>query len=220
MTVRYAFFDVDKTVITHDSFLFVLKSGFKQSPWRLLVALPLLPLAVLPLLGFDRRAIKSAMLWSITVGKGRVGAVQFLNSLGKKTGQLMWFKQVDPILNTLRAEGLRICYVSASGQTWLRSLLNSCDPGPKTIIGSKLGFFCGGVVMKSLNCYGKEKLKLIDALIGVDISYEKGYSDHVADIPMLSRCRERYVVSPTSEHLEIFEREWKRDFKILVWPRF
>lgn len=219
MRQPYAFFDVDGTVIRTDSFRRLLLAGFSQAWWRVFLTVPFLVLAPLSLVGVDKRYIKSAMLWCMTVGLGKKRAVQLLRSALRDEWSTLWFPQMNVELAKLRADGLRICYVSASGQMWLRSLLSAMDPGPKIIIGSKLGYFCGGVVFRSKNCYQAEKLCRIAERLGNDISFEKGYTDHIADIALLEPCKERYLISPKPKHLKIFEETFGASFKLLNWPR-
>lgn len=214
----FAFFDVDGTVIRTDSFRLLVKTAFLKAPWRL-VFLPVCGVVALLtwFLKLDRRYAKSCTLWAITVGKSKRDAVRLLKSTLSTRFQDLWFVQMKAELEELRAKGFKICYVSASGQIWIRSLLNAMDQGEKRVIGSRLGFFFGGVIMTSRNCYGVEKLSRIDALLGKDIHWKIAYSDHIADLPLLLACENKVVISPKTAHLNVFKAKFKNNFTLNNW---
>jgi phosphatidylglycerophosphatase C len=215
---RFAFFDVDGTVIAHDSFLLLARLTLRQQPWRIVPILLLSPIFFYTALTkCDRRWAKSALLWSLTCFRGRRATVRFFRAFATKEVIRLWFSEATDTLAELRSRGNSICYVSASGQIWLRHLLNRADPHPKTVIGSRLGFFLGGVVVTSPNCYNEEKLHRIEQHLGTDLQWEAAYSDHVADLPMLLKARHRFVISPKAKHLPHFRRELGESFELLNW---
>ena len=215
---EYAFFDVDGTVIRNDSFLLLLKTALSSNPIRTLFIVIFSPIFLLThMFKIDKKYAKSCVLWSLTVGKSKRDSVKYLSTCLEPFFKDLWFSNATQELEKLRQDGLKICFVSASGQIWLRALLNSQDKGFKTIIGSKLGFFAGGVILKGNNCYNKEKLTRIINFLNKSIIWKKGYSDHPADIPMLEKCQERFVVSPKEKHLKQFREELNHDFKKLEW---
>lgn len=215
---RYAFFDVDGTVIVRDSFMLLAVRVLKRAPWRCAFLVALCPVfALTALFPLDKRFAKSCMLWSLTVFRGRRQSVRLLSDVLRPLWPDLWFNETGMELARLRSEGVHVCYVSASGQTWLRSLLSSQDPGPKTIIGSRLGFFLGGVVMRSRNCYGAEKVRRIEERLGAAIHWWAGYSDHTADVPMLARCSRRYLISPKEKHARNYGAAFGDGFEILHW---
>lgn len=218
MKKPYAFFDVDGTVISRDSFMLILKEGLKRSPWRAGFLLLFCPVYVLtPLLSLDKKYAKSATLWLLTVGRGRKGAVSFLRDLLLPHWDSLWFPEMNSTLEELRSAGIAICYVSASGQIWVRSLVRKMDPGPKVVIGSKLGFALGGVVMRSRNCFSQEKVQRIGAMLGSDLEWHSGFSDHTADLPMLTPCARRYLISPQARHIVNYKKAFGENFKLLKW---
>ncbi len=215
---RYAFFDVDGTVIAKDSFFRLLRWRLREEPWRILPLFVLSPIfTATALFKLDRRHAKSALLWSLTCFKGKKNIVRLLaHDLPAELAK-DWFVEANTELDSLRASGHRICYVSASGQLWLRGLIRRADSGPKTIIGSRLGIRLWGVVLTSPNCYGPEKILRIQAQLGKHIVWSAGYSDHVADLPLLTACQERTLVNPQSKHLSQFETELPKPFRIVKW---
>jgi phosphatidylglycerophosphatase C len=215
---RYAFFDVDGTVIAKDSFFRLLRWRLKTEPWRSLPLILLSPVFVATyLFKLDRRHAKSALLWSLTCFKGKRNIVRLLahelpNQLAKD-----WFLEANSELAALRASGHSICYVSASGQLWLRGLLRRTDTGPKIIIGSRLGIRFCGAVLTSPNCYRHEKIIRIKQQLGTEMEWSAAYSDHVADLPLLTACKQRTVVNPKSKHILQFEKELPKPFRIVKW---
>lgn len=214
----YAFFDVDGTVIAKDSFFRILKWRASQEPWRLIPLALFLPLFVATyIFKWDRRYAKSALLWSLTFLKSKRNIVKiFTRDLAPILFEY-WFQEANTELEKLRTSGVRICYVSASGQLWLRALLRYADPHDKIIIGSRLRFFFSGVVLASKNCYREEKLRRIHERLGSDIQWAAGYSDHIADIPMLSACAIRTLVNPKKHHLKTFETKLPKPFSQVTW---
>jgi phosphatidylglycerophosphatase C len=215
---KYAFFDVDGTVIAKDSFIRILKWRIGVEPWR---ALPLLALSPIFLgtyiFGWDRRYAKSALLWSLTCFKPRRRIVHILTREFSNFLLQDWFLEATAELSSLRSTGHSICYVSASGELWLKALLNRADPGEKIIIGSRLGIRFFGLVLTSPNCYGAEKLNRIQQKLGTRIEWSKAYSDHTADLPLLNACNERTIVNPKLKHIGVFEKNLTKPFRQVTW---
>lgn len=217
---RCAFFDVDGTIIAHDSFRRLVRRLVALQPWRV-IQLPLIgPIfLVVALFARDRRWPKSVLLWALTWGYSRKQSVRLLHRAMQDEWNRLWFLQATPCFADLREnQKCHLVFVSASGQLWIRHLLKTMDGlHPKTIIGSKLGFWFGGIVYTSKNCFGAEKLVRIRERCGDNIDWVAGYSDHAVDIPMLARCKQRIVISPSEKSLKRFEKEFKTDFQLERW---
>lgn len=214
----YAFFDFDGTLIAQDSFLILLKTGLRQQPWRILFIILFSPILLsTAIFKFDKTLAKSALLWSLTVFRGKKNSIFFLqDSVCKKMDQI-WFEQSLAEFEKLKKEGVEIIIVSASGATWIRALLRNKFKNSKLIIGSKLGFFFGGVILKSKNCYQEEKLKRIEEILNKNFIWHSAWSDHIADLPMLKKAPLRFIISPKKKHLPIFKRELKDNYTLLPW---
>ncbi|MEY3902117.1 MAG: hypothetical protein RL189_1423 [Pseudomonadota bacterium] len=208
-TQQFAFFDVDGTVIERDSFRILMRELIlKRAPIRLLPAAVLCfvlgILRVFSLVG--KTQFKSALLWSATVGMSRKQALKTLRAVIFEKVHPLWFKEMDTELEKLRSQGLRICYVSASGEFWLRALLCHKDNGDKLIVGSKLMHFCGGLTLRGENCLGVEKIRRLRLIIPKDAVWTVAYSDHRADLPLLLASRNRVVVNPNTKNLKSFRK--------------
>ncbi|MES2616173.1 MAG: HAD-IB family phosphatase [Bdellovibrionota bacterium] len=217
----YAFFDFDGTLISKDSFLIVLKAAFKKQPWRVLFIILFLPI-LLPtgIFKLDKTLAKSCLLWSATVFRGKKGAIEFLKKTILDAGDKIWFSQAVAQFEQLQKENVEVIVISASGTMWIRALLRSKFKKTRLIIGSRLGFCCGGVVLKSNNCYKEEKLRRIREILGDNFIWHSAWSDHIADLPMLRMAPLRYIVCPKAQHLEIFKREFKDNFTLLNWTTY
>ena len=218
----FVFFDVDGTVIDRDSFRLLVFFAARQGFLRALLIFFALPLALsCGAVCRDRSYAKSVLLWASTVGYSRKKAALFLYEFGFKRASRYWFHQVDEVLQQAAAQGVQVCFISASGQLWLRGLLKACVPlgVPYFVLGTRLGFWGGGVIMRSPNCYSHIKCQRIVARFGKAIFWKQGYSDHPADIPLLDACAERFVVSPRQVHVPLFEKQWKEKYSILNWKR-
>jgi len=215
---RYAFFDFDGTLVSQDTFLILLKAGLKPQPWRLLFIILFSPMLLATwIFKLDKAMAKSLLLWSITVFKGKKGAIQFLQNTMLQEKDKIWFPQAIAEFEKLKQENIEIVVISASGTTWIRALLRSKYKNFKLIIGSRLGFCLGGIVLTSKNCYHEEKIKRIQEILGDDFVWHSAWSDHIADLPMLKKAGLRYVISPKEKHVETFKQELSSDYTSLKW---
>lgn len=218
MKKKCAFFDVDGTIIAKDSFRLLILHLLMRQIWRLPLFVCALPIFFISVLLGDRRWPKSVWLWCATVGHSRKSAVTLLKKVLAPHWRRLWFCEATTTLARLRQEGLHIVFVSASGQMWIRNLLAVMDGDKsKTVIGSKIGWFCGGLVLKSKNCFGHEKLARIFERLGDDIEWSEGYSDSWADIPMLAPCKKRYLICPNKKSLQRFKNIFGKQFIVTKW---
>jgi phosphatidylglycerophosphatase C len=223
-TQQYAFFDVDGTVIARDSFRILMRELIlKGNPLRIIFAI-LLCVLLFPgkLMGVvGKTQFKSALLWSATVGMPVRQALKKIRSIVDASVKPLWFVEMNSELERIRQNGLKVCYVSASGEFWLRALLSEMDPGPKLIVGSRLMMFCGGLTLRGPNCLGDEKIRRLRALLPADTIWNIAYSDHRADLPLLRASRNRVVVNPTPRNLKAFRAALGEDgFSLVNWtPR-
>jgi phosphatidylglycerophosphatase C len=215
---RYAFFDFDGTLISQDSFVVLWLKTFRKAPWRLLLLMLLSPFLLCAIfLRLDKAYVKSCVLWSLTCGRGKKNAVIFLRETLLCDQKISWFLEVEKTFSLLKEQGIEIVVITASGQIWVRALLRQKFQHLRMIVGSQLGFFAGGVVLKSKNCFGKEKIVRIHQLLGQNFSWHSAWSDHLADLPLLLHAPSRYIICPKKRHLHGFSRGLKTNFKILKW---
>jgi phosphatidylglycerophosphatase C len=214
----YAFFDFDGTMICQDSFLFLLKQGFIQNPGRLLWLVVLSPLFFFSWVFFkDKAFAKSLLLWSLTVGRGKRQTVVWMHKIMKKQEDRLFFQEIKPCLENLKQQGIQPIVVTASGQAWVRALLRSQGLTFKVVIGSRLGFWAGGLVFISKNCYNTEKISRIKEFIKDPFVWHSSWSDHPADLPLLNQANLKYIISPKPMHKVEFEKALQGDYFLLNW---
>lgn len=213
---EWVFFDVDRTVLATDSFVRVVVRGLARAPWRVALLALVWPLLLPPLWGGDWRWPKSALLWTITAGRSPRAAVAFLRSVLLSDTAGLWRPDATAELARWRARGVRVGYVSASPITWLRPLLRRLDGGPARVIGSRLRFFAGGVVVAGRDCRGAEKPRRVDQAVGPAI-WCCAYSDNPSDAPLLARAARRVVVNPRPGHVLRFRRALGAGFEVVTW---
>ena len=208
-TQIFAFFDVDGTVIAKDSFRILMSEMLLGKFWwrSIPAVLFLIILSVLRPFGLvGKTQYKSALLWSATFGLRRKKSLQRLKKIVDEKIAPLWFKEMEEELAQLRSSGHQICYVSASGEPWLRFLLNKKDSGKKLIVGSKLTSFCGGLTLQGENCLGPEKIRRLRKILAENVVWAVAYSDHRADLPLLLASRRRVVVNPTERNRRAFTK--------------
>ena len=218
---KYAFFDFDGTLISHDSFKKFLAKAFSRAPWRLFFVISLLPFGILPyLIRKDKTRMKSILIWSLTSFLSKRAQILLLRDLATDSSKNAWFKEAVPEIQRLKQEGFEIILVSASPEIYIRSLVRekfSSSPFQR-VIGTKLGFSLFGVVVKGKNCIKGEKINRIQQLLSLgSISWEYSYSDHSDDIPLLSMAASSFVISPKLHQEKIIKKRLKKPFHILHW---
>ena len=160
---------------------------------------------------------KSCVLWSITVFRGKKGTFKFFEETMKEVSPHLWFHQALAQLQALQNEGVEIIIISASGTSWIRALLREQFKNAKLIMGSRCSFYFGGVILSSKNCYGEEKIKRIEETLGSNFVWHSSWSDHIADLPLLKKAPQRFVISPKNKYIKNFDQELKRDYTLLQW---
>ncbi len=215
---KYAFFDFDGTLISQDSFMMIVKEGVKSNPLRALFLIIFLPVIILLFLfKLDRSYAKSLALWSVTFGKSKKECILFFRSVMNRYKDNIWFLESKKEFERLKALGCDIVVVTASGQSWARVLLREFSVPSDMLIGSRLGYFCFGVILTSKNCYRHEKINRIQKQLGTNFSWYAGYTDHIADLPMLLPCQNKYIICPKPKHLIDFKEFFNNKFELFHW---
>lgn len=202
-----AFFDVDKTITTQDTFLLLLREGLKKAPWRGAVLASFWPVfASTALFRLEKKHAKGAALWALTVGLSDADAKGWMRDVVTGAADALWLPEALEEIQTLESQGFEIVFVTASADAWIAPLLAARGFAGRTLIASRLKRFAGGVVLDGRNCFGEEKVRRIEDALGRALSWAKGYSDSVADLPMLRLCAERILVSPLASHEKAYAR--------------
>lgn len=215
---KIAVFDFDGTLVAKDTLLGLLKIGFKSEPWRLLFLFILWPIFIIKFIfRLDRSLPKSVFLWCITAFRGKKQIIRFLTQSLEASYEHLWFQEGLKTLNDLHKNNVQIVIATASGQIWVRSLLRKKFAHSNLIIGSRLKFFAGGVVLSSKNCRDVEKLHRIQKQMPKEFIWESSWSDHIADLPILKEAQTPYIICPKQKHVLIFKKELGENVKIFYW---
>lgn len=192
-----AVFDLDKTLLSADSTAEWMLGLLKASPWKLLAALPVIPVALVLLnLVSARRMGASALLWIATLGLDEVALKRSIDDFGARFERgmpgLRWFGDGMRTLHEHLARGDRVVVVTAAPQ-WLAERLLSAYGSDLQIIGSGLRRAGNGWIVQR-HCRGAEKCHML-AEAGYGSAWRWAYSDSADDAPMLARAREAVLVN-------------------------
>jgi phosphoserine phosphatase len=212
-----AIFDFDRTLTREDSFKRLLRDCVRLDPWRALLIISGLPLIIITLiLRIDRRYAKSWMLWSCTVGLSPFIAFERLRRMGAEAATELLLHQGCQRLKDLHADGVRVIICTASAAEWVEGYVSQASLPVDLIVGSRLGYRFGGIIMSSANCYAEEKTKRLLPYV-TDSSVTEGYSDHPSDAPLLNLAQKAYLISPKRHHKRKFETLLQVPHSVLHW---
>lgn len=215
-----AVFDFDKTIVNKDTgFEFVRYFTYKNK-LRALLAIPFWPLAIaLMLLPPIRHWGISLCVWLATFPckpsdfpKVRT---EFLNAFfGLRGGRVY-----PSALNRLRwhqEQGHHVLVVTGSPTSLVLAIFEHLGISNVEVIGSSDAMFLGGVICPN-HCIGRNKVKMAIAAGHNLATWAYGYSDSSLDLPLLSHCRERYLINPKSSTLAKYQAAFAGQFQVLRW---
>lgn len=225
-TKSIALFDFDKTIVNKDiGFEFVVYA-LKNNIFRLLLAIPLFPLAFLSYISVSHRYIgNSFFLWVSTFALSPKKIIklrrEFITDYFQSPRIKVYPDALAKIKHHHRA-GDKIIIASGASR-WmvigvLRKLkINNILVNDILVVGSKEKYYLTGMICTE-HCYSSNKKRMIQRRVKLD-SYPAvtGYSDSSADIPMLSLCNVRYLINPSNKSLSKYKKTFRNDFKLLKW---
>ena len=196
-----AVFDLDGTITRHDTYLRYLLGFLQRKPSRLLSTLSLpVDLLRFTLGAVDNAYVKARFLQAILAGHARpeldAWTETFLNTLcqrGLRPGALARIAQH-------RAQGDRLILATASFDFYVQPLAQRLEFDEVICTQSLWNTddrLLGG--LNGPNCYGAVKLKRLFELLGTDLRDVSllAYSDHHADLPLLTAATRAVAVNPT-----------------------
>jgi HAD superfamily hydrolase (TIGR01490 family) len=200
-----AIYDLDKTITRIPTYTpFLLSTALRQKPWRLLlVPLVLLAMAIYPLRLINRAQLKQIM-WALLLGKL---SPEHMRRAVDEFVQRTHLKNLCPgalaQIEADRAEGARLVLATASYSAYAGPIAQAL--GFTDIIGTGLkvdGKGRYGPRLIAPNCYGAEKLQLVEAWFarsGLSRAavHARFYSDSSTDRPMFDWADEPVVVNPS-----------------------
>jgi phosphatidylglycerophosphatase C len=214
-----AIFDFDKTIVSKDTgsrFVFDL---IKRNWLRTAAATLAVPVAApLFLLSRTRHLGISAFLWIGTFGISDAAfhdaCSQFARDFfGSKIGGATYCKSLDAVKMHIE-KGHRVVVVSGSFAKLVQLIMRSLVGADVEIVASTSRPLLGGLVGHR-HCVGSRKLEMTLAAGIPDRQWDYGYTDSASDIPIMRRCRKRYVINPDARTLARYRQEFRNDFDVL-----
>jgi phosphatidylglycerophosphatase C len=194
--------DFDGTLVEGDTmWSFVLALAYRR-PLRGFALLAWAPVAALPwCLGLGPRRILSVALWLLTVGRGRRRNAELLREHGRRIARAARHRPISVVVERRldhHRRGDEIWIVSGSSPTWIAIALRHHGVPYSRIVGSRLRFFAGGLIV-SERCVGPDKPRRIEAAAaGQVIEWTHAYGNEPSDLPMMALARHRWMVAADS----------------------
>ena len=216
---RTVIFDLDRTLISCDSFAGLLNSLLLRDWWRVgavIAAAPLLlPLWVAPR---TRPAALWGLLWCATVG---LSSEEFEVSLKTHARQLAEdgskiFVEGIRTLTAHQRSGDRVVIVTGSTCDMASALCAALGLNDIHVVGSTLHAQAGGWVVQD-HCIGAHKVAML-AAAGVTPPWAVVYTDSASDLPLLRLAERRCVMNARPAAIEAVQRALGHgSFEILRW---
>lgn len=176
-------FDLDKTIIDHDTVTRFLLRRIGTNSARLLLALLMIPAIAVLIASKQRTRTSSLLLWigtvSITRGSFEDAVDRYLDSLDP-TARL--FPEAVTAVKAHLDQGDEVIVVTASAQQIAERICRTLD-SRITVVGSTLERRFGGLVSVE-HCYGEHKVSMLKER-RLSSGVTRAYSDSASDLPML-----------------------------------
>lgn len=216
-----AVFDFDKTLIDGDVAYLFMNTAIKASKVRRMAAGMLVPVLLPFLLIRPGRIVAvSVMLWIATFplrGKtARAVFGAFAPGVLLPPINVRFYNDGLKALAAHRRLGHRLLIISGSPQELVRQVSQTVLERDIQIIGSRIVPFLGGLIYRRY-CMGPDKIKLARELGVLDKVWDYGYSDSSWDIPLLARCRHRFLVNPDKKTIRRTKAALGGRVTILNW---
>lgn len=216
-TQAVAIFDLDGTITRNDTYVSFLLSVLRTYPSRSTRA-SWLPLAVLlhKLKWRNNTWLKRRFLAAIC---GGLQPAQLDPIIARFVARVI-AKDIRPGARAAIARhqerGHRLVLASASFDFYVRPLARSL--GIAEVVCTEAVWMNGRLssTLKHGNCYGEQKLKLVEALLSGarSTAYFYGYSDHHTDIPLLDWVDEGVAVNPEPRLAAVSQN---KGYRIVDW---
>lgn len=217
--MTWALFDLDDTVLDHDSFERFTIHLLRRNPVRMAGAVVLLPvIGVLLVRRTWRIHAGSLLLWLGTVGIGDVALAEFvqryLDGLGI-AGRIR--PGAADALEKHFLAGDHVAVVTACAEHLAGPLCHAIDPRI-LVVGSTLKRRAGGLVADR-HCHGARK---VDMLVesGVDGEIVACYGDSSSDAPMLDLAQTAVLVNLSEKDARQIREHLTRPDRVMLvdWP--
>ncbi|PJK14750.1 haloacid dehalogenase [Lysobacteraceae bacterium NML07-0707] len=213
-------FDFDHTLYDGDSGTHLFKWLIARSPWRVLLALMIAPLAA-PMIAFlpTRRRGISAFVWVGTVGLHRRRDLNDLIEAYVRRNQDEIRKKLLPtaleVFHRHRQAGHTVIVATGAPPALARAILAFVAHEDVPVIGTEVGPSFGAVVA-TRHCHHEMKVRMIRQA-GFTQPIDHAYSDSSADLPLLMAAQKPVVVNPKPAALALFRRKLPAGTPMLNW---
>lgn len=217
-TPRIVLFDFDGVLVHGDLFGQFLRQRLKLQPWRLLLALPVLP--VIALLGLLPPGRPLAIGFFIRLGLvgSRLSRLRAeMDRWARLRARLPGVAVRDGVLALRRhvASGDRVLIVTGCDETLAASLLAEIALADVDVLGSRLG---SGWLGATLHCHnvGRRKLASLSKR-GIAAPWASAYSDSSRDTPLLMGAVDPVLVNADVALCRRMERRLGRPLRRVSW---
>ena len=212
-------FDFDLTFTRWDTADRFFRWLLRRDAWRLAtiaLAFPLLG-PLMPIPSTRKWPIRFAV-WVATLGRDHdaLSALvdEHIASLPDGRASLFLPLAVERLQHHV-AQGHRVVIAAGCLDLLARPLLARAGLGHVPLVASTLRPFLGGLVREE-HCFGPNKVPMLTAR-GFAPPWAVAYTDHHADLPVLERSAERYLIDPQPACLARIERALPAGATLLEW---
>lgn len=216
---RVVVFDFDLTLTRWDTADRFFRWLLRRDAWRLAVVLVALPVLG-PLYMFDatRKWPIRFAVWAATLGRSTetlpLLVDEHIRSLPGGPASVFIPVAVQQ-LQQHWDQGDRVVIATGSLVPLAQALLARAGLGHVPLVASTLRPFLGGLV-RDQHCFGKNKIPMLAAR-GYAPPWAVAYTDHCADLPVLSLSEAWYLISPTPTCRARIEQVLDKEATILSW---
>jgi phosphatidylglycerophosphatase C len=212
-------FDFDLTLTRWDTADRFFRWLLKRDAWRLaLVALAFPVLGPLLLSASSRKWPVRFAVWVATWGRDpeALSALvdEHLRSLPEGPASVFLPLGVARLQGHL-AQGHRVVIATGCLEPLARALLAHAGLGHVPLVASTLRPLLGGMV-RDEHCFGPNKVPMLTAR-GFAPPWAVAYTDHHADLPVLERSAERFLIDPKPACRDRIERALPAGTSLLSW---
>jgi phosphatidylglycerophosphatase C len=214
-----ALFDFDHTLTTSDSFAGFCWWILRRQWWRLAIVVVASPLlAPLLLLSSSRRIPVRFAVWVSTLGVTDEQLPQLVNSYVRihlaGTASFVLKDGLDRVAMHWKA-GHEVIIATGALELLARAICDSAGLEGVVVVGSSLRRALGGLVADQ-HCIGARKIPMLTER-GYPPDWEFVYTDHYADVPILARARQRYLVNASPRSINRITEALGSTPAILEW---
>jgi len=216
-----AVFDFDRTLINTDVAYQFIDTGIKRSKFRRITFGMLMPL-LMPLLLMRRCRIvaMSVIMWLATFplhGKSARDVFHHFSPRIRRTPlNGRFYTDGLTALAAHRRLGHRLVIISGSPQDLVAHIVQEALGNHIEVIGSRIEPFMGGLIYRRY-CMRSGKIQSARERGVPTEKWDYGYSDSANDIPLLARCRHRFLINPTPRTVKQVKAALGGDVAVLNW---